>query len=126
VLATLAALLLAGCTYRLAGPATVLKPEGETVTVERGGAPAATGELVVVEGDRLVLLREGRLAAVPLEGVRRVAVTGYPAVKLPKERARLVLYARYPQGLTPEQWRELLRRLGQAEIEPVPGVTSPR
>jgi hypothetical protein len=115
-----AALLLAACTYHGTGPARLLKPDGETVTIQSEQGLETTGELVCVERERLVLLRERRYAAVPLQGVRSLKVQGYPLVALPEERERLVLYARYPRGLAPEQWRVLLQLRGQQEIDPFP------
>lgn len=116
----LAAVLLAGCRFHAEGPARTFKPEGETVTVEPAKGLSATGELIAVEAERLVLLREGRYVAVPLSSLRSVLVKGYPRVSVREEQARLVLYARYPQGLGPESWQRLLRLSGQEEPDPFP------
>jgi len=109
----LAALLLPACRHHTRGPDQLLKPEGETVTVEPAGGRRVTGELIVVEPGRIVLLSGGRFLAVPLEPLRTVEVLGYPGLDARHERRRLVLYARYPQGLRADQWALLLRERGQ-------------
>ncbi|HWR96943.1 MAG TPA: hypothetical protein VN317_00825 [Candidatus Methanoperedens sp.] len=117
--------LLGGCSYHLRGPRRSLKPEGETVTVAPAQGAAVTGEFLGVRGESLVLLRGGRLLAVPLAALARVEVEGYAAVKVGK-REKLLPYARYPQGLAEERWGELLRERGQQGFDaPASGDAAP-
>jgi hypothetical protein len=118
--AALAGGLAAGCVHHVGGPKQVLKPEGETVTLAPAKGLSVTGEFLALRGDKLVVLSGGRLVEVTLAADAEVTVEGYPSVKL-RKREKLVLYARYPQGLGEEQWIGLLRERGQAAFDAVPG-----
>ncbi len=111
----LAASLLAGCPVHTRRPERVLKPEGENVTLHLRSKLQATGELMGLDGESLILGTGSHLAAVPLADVERLTVEGYGRVS-PKDRRRIALYARYSEGLTPEQWRLLLAHYGQEDF----------
>jgi hypothetical protein len=110
-----AIIALTGC-YIHKGPTKVLKPEGETVTIETAGDPKVTGELLGLASERLILLRGERLLALPLGSFSSVKVEGYPTLTA-SDREKLHLYARYPQGLSDDQWRQLLLERGQHEFD---------
>jgi hypothetical protein len=117
--ALLAVLALAGCRIHASGPERPLKPEGESITIDLAKKVKISGEFLALRGESLVLLGDGLLLEVPLASFKRVAIKGYPAVTI-KDREKLLLYARYPQGLSDEQWRELLRQRGQEDFDQPP------
>jgi hypothetical protein len=162
-------LLLCSC----ASSVNVLKPEGETASIELYNSQAPVGEILAVSDSMLYFMYANKINVVDLSYVRKIFVHGYsisPGTKMlaaipplfleglvmavafseeapawgyisigamvltiygistgnpkvsfspplkEKELKKLKLYCRYPQGLTLEQWNELLRLNGQEDF----------
>lgn len=116
--ASAALAVLAGCTHHT-GPKLAFKPEGETVVIQNAQSARVRGEFLGLLGESLILMRDARLVRLPLGASTVVEIQGYGVVRASR-REKLVLYARYPQGLSEEQWRVLLQRHGQEEFDLIP------
>jgi hypothetical protein len=109
--------VLAACwTVSVEGPKQVLIPEGEPVVATLTSDSVREGELLAVTNTELILKERGRLMAVSLPAVRKVFVKRYEISVADDWIEKLTLYCRYPQGLSGEQWRLLLRESGQEDF----------
>lgn len=108
-------LLLSSCTTRWS-PDKALKPEGETVRVRLTDYVDYEGELLSVTDKGLVLDHLKKLSEVSFADVEHLLVQGYRVQFAKSDFERFInklrVYARYPQGLTPEQWTQLLKHYG--------------
>ncbi|GEM_PF-3531865 len=93
------------------------------------GVPTVSLELAVIEaGIQTGYPVWSVIAVVGMAGTIYGLSTGMPPVDFEHpivngDRAEIGLYCRYPQGLTAEQWRQLLDHLGQeefVELKPTP------
>ena len=114
-----AAGILGGCVIPLSLKERRPGPGGETAKVTAAQGRALSGEFIGIRGDRLVLLTEGRFIELALPPDAEVRIESYAAIEV-RERKKLLLHARYPQGLTDEQWAELLRAQGQSSFDEAP------
>lgn len=97
-------------------------PNGATVTVQTA-SQSATGELLAVRDDGVVILRGAKLAFAPFADLRSVKVPvlsdysiGAGAPPLDR-RARLNALSRYPQGISAELQRKLFAQSGQTALD---------
>ena len=99
-----------------------LGPNGAMVTVQTTNQ-WATGELLAVRDDGVVILRGSKLAIAPFADLRSVKVTVLSDYSIgagappPDRRARLNAVSRYPQGIGPELQRKLLAQSGQTALD---------
>jgi hypothetical protein len=105
-----------GATFPLAS-----LPNGATVSVQTT-RQSATGELLAVRDDGLVILHGPRLALVPYSDLRSARIAELPyslgaGAPLPEERARLTAVSRYPQGIGTQLQQKLFAQSGQTELE---------
>lgn len=114
--ATATMLFLGACTVSVTGPKEVLMAGGEPVTVALRSEATLEGELLAVRDTDLVLKEQQTLVAVAIPAVRDVSVVRYELTVREHLKETLSLYSRYPQGLSDEQWRLLLREAGQDEF----------
>lgn len=124
VLGTSALLLLAACPVGTTGKgyAPAKGPAGATVTLELMARPQIVAELLAVEESALLVVREGRVARVPLSLVAsgkapKVSFTGPTLTGETRERLRLI--SRYPQGVSADLEARLLEAYGQSGVEEV-------
>jgi hypothetical protein len=99
-----------------------LGPNGATVTVQTT-SQSATGELLAVRDDGVVILRGSKLTLAPFADLHSVKVAVLSDYSIgagappPDRRARLNALSRYPQGIGAELQRKLFSQSGQAELE---------
>jgi hypothetical protein len=99
-----------------------LGPNGATVTVQTT-SQSATGELLAVRDDGVVMLRGAKLAFAPFADLRSVKVAVLSDYSIgagappPDRRARLNAVSRYPQGISAELQRKLLAQSGQTALD---------
>lgn len=124
VLGASALLLLAACPVGTTGKgyAPAKGPAGATVTLELTARPQIVAELLAVEESALLVVREGRVARVPLSLVAsgkapKVSFTGPTLTGETRERLRLI--SRYPQGVSADLEARLLEAYGQSGVEEV-------
>ena len=121
-----AAISLVGC-FHFGPTAETLPlastPNGATVTASLTTLGAASGELLSVRDDGVVLLRANRLVLVPYAVLRGLRVEKLDDYSIPggtpsaERRARLNVLSRYPQGINSALQQKLLAQAGQTEIE---------
>ncbi len=111
--ATAMILLLGACSVSVTGPREVLTERGEPVVVALRSDATLEGELLAVGDAELILKEQQTLVAVAMPMVREVSVVRYELTVSENLQKTLSLYSRYPQGLSDEQWRLLLREAGQ-------------
>jgi len=109
--------VLAACTVSVIGPKQILTPDGETVAVTTASDTTQEGELLAVTDTKLILKEQGKLVALGFPMVKKVLVTRYERIVEGKWREQLALYSRYPQGLSDEQWHQLLAEAGQEDFD---------
>ena len=98
------------------------RPNGATVTIQTT-SHSATGELLAVRDDGVVIQQGSKLAFAPYSDLRSVSVAELADYSIgagappPERRANLNAVSRYPQGIGAELQRKLLAQAGQAELE---------
>jgi hypothetical protein len=112
---------LAACTVSVDGPSQALLPEGEPVAVALASGATVEGELLVITDKELFLKEGGRLKVLGLGAARSVLLKRYGLSFDADLKEKLTLHARYPQGLTEQQWQLLLKEAGQSELLRDPG-----
>lgn len=105
---------------------TVSAPYGGDVEVQ-AGSTTATGELLMVRGDGVVFLHDGRATVVHWDAIDRLAFPDHPVEELrggegpsSRHRREMELASRYPYGLTDDQLQRVLEGLGQSELAVLP------
>ena len=116
--------VLAGCLVgsqaRNYPPAT--GPAGAIVNLELTDKSKASGELLAVEANALLLLRVHELTRISLSQIRRgrAPKIGFDHNLAGNTRERLRLVSRFPQGVSRELEGQLLQAHGQSAVKTVP------
>ena len=118
----IALMLLTGCSVgsKVKNYAPAQGPAGATVELELAGKKALTGELLAVADSSLLVQSSGQLIRVrlPLIQSGRAPNLSFTGAELkPKDRERLRLISRYPQGVSPELESRLLQAYGQTAVQ---------
>lgn len=121
ILATAAVGMVGGaCAVHTKGPADVLKPEGEQVVVTLADNRQYEGELLAIADGKVYLMRGDKIAALDAAAMAKIRIVRYRVTQYAKDLDKTKLYSRYPPGLTPEQWQQLLQHQRQEAIEVLP------
>jgi hypothetical protein len=118
-IASVACVLLAGCTFGTTARETRLAvaPRGAEVTLATQGG-RVTGELLAVQDSTLVVLSGGVVTSVPFGIIRsgNVEVAGAVATWSPEKLAAMRQVSRFPQGMNAELLQRVLARYGQRAV----------
>lgn len=121
-------LLVAGCQFGTKPQAfpPAVTPQGVVATITTRGKVNVVGELLAVEDSALLVWRDSAaMARVPLAAIDRASFArmrvlldaGEPLS--PKDRDRLRLTSRYPQGIPDEVMARLVEASGGQAVEVV-------
>jgi hypothetical protein len=117
-------LTVAACTVgtRASNYQPARGPAGAMVNLQLLDKSRSQGELLAVEDNALLLLRDSQLVRVPLSQVRsgRAPSVAFNGRMRTETRERLRLISRYPQGVSTELEGRLLTAYGQREVRSLP------
>lgn len=113
ILLSLSVITISACTVHVAGPENPLIAKGEPVVVTPMTGDPVEGELLEVTESEIITSDNGKLFLIPWSKIVKVKIERYKKTVNNNWKEKLILYSRYPQGLSGGQRQQLLEDAGQ-------------
>jgi len=113
ILLSLFLITFSACTVHVAGPENPLISKGEPVVVTPMTGSPIEGELLEVTESEIITSDNGKLFLIPLSKIAKIKIVRYKKTVNSNWKENLILYSRYPQGLSEIQRHQLLEEAGQ-------------